>query len=134
MTGQTAIGDDFEAFFEQARTGFIIAGPDGRILRANGRVVEWLGVTLEALRVMRFNDLLAISGKVYYETHLAPLLRMQGFIEEIALDLMRPNGDRLPILMNALERRDSSGIPLSIHFTLFKAADRRHYEREMLAA
>ena len=36
---------------------------------------------------MRFTDLLTVGGKLYHETHFAPLLRMQGEISGIALEL-----------------------------------------------
>jgi sigma-B regulation protein RsbU (phosphoserine phosphatase) len=129
-----ATATDFEDFFESARTGFIIAEPNGQIRHANARVAEWLGLPLPALQGTRFTDHLPIAGKVYFETHLAPLLRMQGFIEEIALELAPPRGTRLPVLVNAVERRDAAGVPLLVAFTIFRAVDRRQYEQELLRA
>ena len=34
----------------------------------------------------RLHQFLNMAGRVYYETHIAPLLRMQGFFNEFALD------------------------------------------------
>ena len=45
-------------------------------------------------------------GAIFYETHFAPLLRMQGFFNEVALDLVTADGRKLAVLANALERRD----------------------------
>ena len=45
------------------------------------------------------------AGRIYHETHYAPLLRMQGTVREIALELVCADGRRLPVLFNS----DSSG-------------------------
>ena len=50
-----------------------------------------------------------MAGRIYYETHIAPLLRMQGFFNEFALDFETAAGERLPVIANAAERRDADG-------------------------
>ena len=47
----------------------------------------WVGSSAEMLVGKRFADLLPVGAKIYYETHIAPALRMQGSISEIALDV-----------------------------------------------
>ena len=75
-----------------------------------------------------------IAGRIFYETHFAPLLRMQGFFNEVALDLVRKDGEPFPVLVNAAERKNADGRPLFIRLTVFNATDRRRYERELLKA
>ena len=82
----------------------------------------------------RLHDFLNIAGRIFYETHFAPLLRMQGFFDEVALDLVKKNGERFPVLVNAAERKDTEGKPRFIRLTVFNATDRRRYERELLKA
>ena len=68
---------------------------DGTIAKINTTLLGWLG--LDRRRVvgrMRFTDLLTVGGKLYHETHFAPLLRMQGEISGIALDIRRADGGR----------------------------------------
>jgi signal transduction histidine kinase/CheY-like chemotaxis protein len=77
---------------------------------------------------------LNIAGRIYYETHFAPLLRMQGFFNEVALDVVCAAGQTLPTLVNAVEKRDAQGKPLFIRITIFNATDRRRFERELLDA
>jgi len=62
------------------------------------------------------------------------LLRIQGFFNEVALDLITREGKRLPVLVNAAERRDAEGRHLFTRLTIFNATDRRRYERELLEA
>ena len=44
-------------------------------------------------------------------------LRMQGFFNEVALDLVKKDGDPLPVLVNAAERKNAEGKPLFIRLT-----------------
>ena len=82
----------------------------------------------------RLHDFLNIAGRIFYETHFAPLLRMQGFFNEVALDLVKKDGEPFPVLVNAAERTDAEGKPQFIRLTVFNATDRRRYERELLKA
>jgi PAS domain S-box-containing protein len=112
----------------------VSAGADGRIIKANATFSAWTGHPREALVGRRFQELLNIAGRIYYETHFAPLLRLQGCFNEVALDLVTAEGGRLPVLVNAVERRDEAGRTRFTRITVFNASDRRTYERELLAA
>ncbi len=126
--------EDFADLFENAPCGYISTDPAGRIRRVNATLADWLGMAGPQLAGKRFQDLLNIAGKIYFETHFAPLLRMQGFFNEVALDLVGEGGRTLPVLVNAVERRDASGGVEFIRITIFNASDRRRYERELLQA
>jgi PAS domain S-box-containing protein len=133
-SGTSDATDDLEDLFENAPCGYVSAQPDGRIIRVNTTLATWLGRAGDDLVGRRFPDLLNIAGKIYYETHFAPLLRMQGSFEEVALDLVRADGRVLPVLVNAQERRDGDGHVRFIRITVFNAGDRRRYEQELLQA
>jgi PAS domain S-box-containing protein len=126
--------EDLEDLFENAPCGYLSTDRAGRIIKVNQTFASWTGYQRDPLVGRRFLDLLNIAGKVYYETHFAPLLRMQGFFNEVALDVVCANRARLPVLVNAVERRDAAGQVRFIRITVFKAADRRQYERELLEA
>jgi PAS domain S-box-containing protein len=96
---------------------------------------RWLGRPREdLLEQTRFQDLLTAGGRIYYETHYAPLLQMQGEVREIAVDILRSDGTVLPALINSVLRRDADGRPRVIRTTVFDATDRRGYEQELLRA
>src|SRR3954451_10154077 len=126
--------EDLEDLFENAPCGYVSTRPNGRITKINRTLELWLGYNRDQLTGKRFQDFLNIAGKIYYETHFAPLLRMQGFFNEVALDLVGNTGQQLPVLVNAVERRDESGQVRFIRITVFNATDRRRYERELLTA
>jgi phosphoserine phosphatase RsbU/P len=80
----------------------------------------------------RLHQFLNMAGRIYYETHIAPLLRMQGFFNEFALDFETAGGERLPVIANAAERRDADGGLLFTAVVVLKATDRRRYERQLV--
>ena len=77
--------------------------------RANRTLCQWLGRSSGDLERKRPHELLNIAGRIYYETHIAPLLRMQGFFHEVALDLVSGSGETVPVIANAVEHRDAEG-------------------------
>ena len=132
--GRGPLTESLEDLYENAPCGYLSLKPDGRIVKVNLTFSKWIGYSAEELVGKRLHDLLNVAGRIFYETHFAPLLRMQGFFNEVALDLMTREGGRLPVLVNAAERRDSDGRHLFTRLTIFNATDRRRYERELVAA
>ena len=129
-----SIIEDLEDLYENAPCGYLSLDPRGRIFKVNKTLCAWLGYAPEQMLGKRLGDLLNIAGRMFYETHIAPLLRMQGFFNEVALDLISQKGDRLPVIANAAERRAADGSVISTRLTLLMAADRRRYEQELLDA
>lgn len=122
-----------EELFEDAPCGYLTTDLGGTIVRVNRTFEAWTGLARdELLGMRRFQDLLGAGGRIYYETHYAPLLQMQGWVREIAVELVRADGTTLPALVNAVLRRDASGTPRAIRTTIFDASDRRRYEQELL--
>ena len=127
--------DDFRELYEQAPCGYLLMHEDGLIVNANETLLSWTGFTRhELIQKRRLQDLLTVPGKIYYETHFAPLLKMQGAVSEIAFDLQCAHEPTRPVLVTSIQRhsnRNSAG-PIQYRTTLFDATARRHYERELL--
>ncbi len=126
--------DDPADLYENAPCGYLSTTPDGTIVKVNRTMCLWTGRTADELVGARFPDLLSVGGRIFHETHYAPLLRMQGAVREIAVDVVRVDGTALPCLLNAVELRDDDGKPVLVRATLFDATARRRYETELLAA
>ncbi|MFF4381203.1 PP2C family protein-serine/threonine phosphatase [Kitasatospora sp. NPDC001547] len=127
--------DSAEDLYEQAPCGYLSTLMDGTIARINATLLGWLGLERAAVvGRMRFTDLLTVGGKLYHETHFAPLLRMQGEVRGIALEMgaQHRNAGRLPVLVSSVIRHGSGGEPLLIRTTVTDASDRRAYEAELL--
>ena len=123
--------EDLDDLYENAPCGYISLRLDGRIFKANATFARWLGFSGAELAGKRFYDLLGIAGRMYYETHVAPVLALRGHLDEVALDLLSSSGERVPMLVNAVAKRDADGDHLFTRLTLFNATERRRYERDL---
>lgn len=127
--------DSAEDLYENAPCGYLSTLLDGQIAKVNATLLNWLGFERGDLVGRRhFSDLLTVGGRLYHETHYAPLLRMRGEISGIALELKAADGTRLPVLVTSTVKTGSDGEPLLIRTTVFDARDRRAYEQELLRA
>ena len=120
--------------FEHAPCGYLATLADGSIVQVNqtfttmtGHERQWL------LAGVRFAELLTIAGRIYHDTHFGPLLQMQGFIKEVAFDLLRSDQHRLPVWSTRFISRRRCRPALTL-ITVFDATDRRKYEHELLLA
>jgi sigma-B regulation protein RsbU (phosphoserine phosphatase) len=127
--------DDAVDLYDRAPCGYLSTTPGGYIVKANATFLRLLGYDRgEIVGERRFAQLLSPGGQIYFETHFDPMLRMHGQVRELALDLVRKDGTRLPALVNAALERDSSGEAAIIRIAVFDATHRREYERELLLA
>jgi hypothetical protein len=129
--GLEHVGDPGAAW-EQAPVGLLRLAPDGRVLAANRTVLEWIGRQAgDVVGSARLADLLSVGGRIYWETHVGPLLAMRGRVEEVAVELRAGDG-RLPVLMTAAVSEGGAGRHVDV--ALSSARERSRYERELLAA
>jgi sigma-B regulation protein RsbU (phosphoserine phosphatase) len=126
--------DDFQDMLENSPCGYITLQTNGRIKHVNKTLLAWIGRTADEMIGNRFSDFVNMAGRIYYETHIAPLLRMQGFFNEFAIEMVTAAGEPVQMICNALEGRDAAGKPLFTRLALLKATDRRRYEQELLEA
>jgi phosphoserine phosphatase RsbU/P len=125
---------NFEDMIANAPCGYLSLLPSGRIEYVNRTFLEWTGYSVDQMIGKRLSDFLTMAGRIYYETHIAPLLRMQASFEEFAIDVVKADGQQLQMIANASEHRDTAGNPLWIRLALIRATDRRRYEQELLGA
>ncbi|MFI6035970.1 PP2C family protein-serine/threonine phosphatase [Streptomyces sp. NPDC051315] len=125
--------DSADDLYESAPCGYLSTLMDGTIAKINTTLLAWLGLERAAVVGRKhFADLLTVGGKLYHETHFAPLLRMQGELHGIALEMRTADRGRLPVLVSSVVKHGSEGEPLLIRTTVFDASDRRAYEEELL--
>jgi len=127
--------DSPEDLYENAPCGYLSTRLDGTIVKVNRTFETWTGLDRkDLLGHKRLPDLLTAGGRIYYETHIAPLLQMRGDVREIAVEIMRADGTRLPALLNAVVHGNASGDAAVVRTTIFDATDRRRYEQTLLEA
>ena len=127
--------DTPEKIYQQAPCGYLSTTPDGTLVHVNDTFLRWTGLSRDELVGVRtFSSLLTAGGRIYHDTHYAPMLRLQGAVREIALEIVTAEGERLPVLANASLERDDEGEPAVVRLVLLDATERREYERELLRA
>ena len=127
--------ESIEALYDHAPCGFLFTRPDGTIVRANQTLLAWTGHARDDLiGTRRFQDLLTLPGKLFYENQYAPLLRLQGFVNAVAFDLVRASGEPLPVLVTSVQHAATADHSPLVASVVLDATDRRTYERELLLA
>ena len=115
--------------------GYVVTTDSGHVLALNDTLLNWVGYTRGELRPeLRLADLLTPGGRLFYETHLAPILRKEGSVDEVALDFIGKGGIVVPTLISARQVRDRARDSVLNRWTIFNASSRRVYERELVSA
>ena len=121
--------------FDLAPCGFFSAKSNGIILKVNNTFIRMTGYQREELlNKMYWQDLLTVGGKIYYETHYFPLLRLQGYVEEINFEILKKDGTKLPVLINTVQANDEESSPVLTHSSVLDITQRKQYEKELLLA
>ena len=122
-----------DTLLDTAPCGFLSVRDDGAISFANRTLLGWLGQVLDDLQGQNIDTILPASGRIFYQTHLFPLLRMQGHVEEVYLPLLHKDGSSIPMLMNAAIRKGHDAEVLC-DYVFMPMYQRDQYENEILRA
>lgn len=129
------LDESAEDLYDHAPCGYLTALPDGEIAKVNRTLSTWLGYRKDELvGVLRFQDLLALQGRPFYENHYHPLLLLQDSVGETAFDLVDRGGRALPVLLSSVLVRDRDGQPRFHRMTILDVTRRRACERELHVA
>src|SRR5215210_204847 len=112
--------------------GVVSFDDEGRVLFTNATLRAMLGYAEEELEGAHVEKLLTVAGKIFYQTHLFPLLRLHGAAREIFLLLRSKAGTDVGALAN-VTRSEHEGRTVN-HCVLMEVQERRRYEEELLRA
>mgnify|MGYP006420676063 CR=1 FL=1 len=117
---------------DTAPCGFLSFTDDGKVRTANQAVLDLLDRPRRDVEGVTIETLLTPGAKLFYHTHLVPLLHMQGRVEEVYLSLRTDDGNDVKCLLNA-KRTERDGTTLNdLVFLPFE--EREQYEDEILQA
>jgi PAS domain S-box-containing protein len=118
-----------------APCGIAVTSADGRLLFVNETLARWAGRAVsECVGVLSLRHLLTRSGQLYHETHIAPMMRIQGFVREISCHIDSVGRNPMPVLLSGVARRDDQGHVRRIDYTIFDARERYSYEEALRSA
>lgn len=134
MNNQSFV-EDAEELYQQAPFGYLTIQADGLIVNMNSTLLEWLGYERSEIVVQKsFQDLLGMGEKIYFETHMMPMLQMQREISEINIELRGKGPTKLPALINARQVPARPGHQPSYRFSVLYISQRKQYEVELMKA
>ncbi len=118
---------------DQWPCGLAVMDASGQLQKVNATLRQWL--TMDAAKQgesVRFVDILSRAGRIYFETHLRPLLLVKGDFSEVSIELERPDGTRVAVFMNGRATL-SDGRMVDAHFSMFRNEQRQAFEHELVA-
>jgi len=112
--------------------GFVSFSDDGTVKAVNTTLIEMLGLESEKVVGHHVETILTVGSRIFYQTHLFPLLRMHGHAEEIFIMLRAADGHDEAALLNAVRRQE--GEDWLTYCILIRVRERRKFEEALLRA
>ena len=104
---------------------------DGMFVRVNRTFCQWVGFQAhELIGKRKLQELLTMGGRIFHQTHWAPLLQIQGSVSEVKLEIVCGDARHIPVVMNAVRSTREGRVVHDI--AAFVARDRDKYERELV--
>ena len=125
--------DNLLELYEHAPFGQVSTDSRWSIIRANATFAELIGCSREELIGRSLTDLMSSGSRIYHETHYAPLLAMQGHVDEVTGELVRADGSRIAVMLRSL-LVDGDGTAPVIRTGFVRAEDRRSFEAAIQSA
>jgi signal transduction histidine kinase len=113
-----------------APCGFLSFTDDGIVQFANATLLEALGYSREAVVGKHVEQLFNVGTRIFYQTHLFPMLRLHGRAEEVFLLMRTQSGGSLGMLIYA-KRGDQHD---RYDCVLVPVRERAKFEEELLRA
>ncbi|HEU0065174.1 MAG TPA: ATP-binding protein [Flavisolibacter sp.] len=121
-----------EQLFDKGPCGFFAFTDDAILLSVNETLASDLNTTAQSLEGKNVESIFTIPTRIFFQTHLYPLLKMKGHAEEIFISLQSSDGKELPVILNA-KRMESEGRTVNCCVCI-KMPNRKKFEDELVAA
>jgi PAS domain S-box-containing protein len=95
-----------ESFIDHTPCGFLSFSDNGDILLINRYLLDLLGYTHEEIMSKHVDKIFSVAGRIFYQTHFFPLLKLQERVDEIYLSLRPKQGGEIPMLVSASRHLD----------------------------
>ncbi len=112
--------------------GVVSFADDGTVLTVNSTLLAMLGYEREEIVGHHVETILGIAGRIFFQTHLFPLIRLQGVAEEMFVLLRHKRGTDVGALLNAA-RHERDG-RAATDCVLMEVRERRKFEDALIRA
>jgi len=117
---------------EHAPCLYFCTTDDGILLEVNETLCSRLGYSKDELTGKKAEILFTIATRIFQQTHLFPLLKLQQHAEEIFLTLQTKSKKGIPVLLNA-ERKIMNDVPVNVYIGIV-VNNRKKFEDELIDA
>jgi len=124
---------DAGAALDALPCGVVCFSDEGIVSAVNRPLGQLLGYEPDELIGRHVETLLTVGGRIFFQTHVYPLLRLQGQAGELFVLLRHRDGSDRGALMNAVRREDAAGGAL-IESVFMEVRERRKFEDALLHA
>ncbi len=112
--------------------GVLTVDASGIVVYANATMASMVGRGLDEIVGRHIDGLLPPPSRIFFSTHLFPLLRVQRMAEEVYLPIVAADGSEVPMLFNGRARDDENGITFDL--AVVPMRQRNTMESELIAA
>ncbi len=112
--------------------GVLTANEAGFVLFANDTLAKVVGRPVGEIVGRPLDALLPLPSRIFFSTHVFPLLRVQGVAQEIYLPILAADGTEVPMLLNGNARDAEAGFAFDL--VLAPMWQRNAMESELIAA
>ena len=123
---------DIDPLLDCAPFWFLSFGDDGRIALANTTLLNRLGYGRDEIAGKHVESILSRPGRLFYQTHVFPLVKMQGRANEVFLLVESKSGEQFGSLWNLV--RCQRGGRWTVDCAIMEVHERRKYEDALLEA
>ncbi|SDR92751.1 PAS domain-containing hybrid sensor histidine kinase/response regulator [Gramella sp. MAR_2010_147] len=132
---KTVFFETAEELYHDAPCGYVSFTNDGTIYNMNQTLLEWLGYQREEiLGKKKIFEFFKMGSRLFFETHFFPLIRMQGFANEINFEIQKKDKSSFAALINVKEIKGSKVEENRYRASVFDISDRTKYEQELFNA
>src|SRR5689334_1245736 len=86
----------------------------------------------EQLAGRSIETLLTVPSRIFYQTHVFPMVKLHGRADELYMTLRTRSGAPIPVLVNAIRREVEGGA--TVDFVIIRIREREKYELELIRA
>lgn len=123
---------ELDPLLDTAPSGFLVVDDSGVVQVANRTLATLLGHQPADLIGQHVDILLPAAGRIFYSTHLFPLLRLHGHAEELYVPMRHRDGTDLPVMVNGAKHGE--GADARYHLAIAPMRQRNLLEDELIQA
>ena len=121
-----------DPLLNSAPCGFVTIADDGTVLELNQTLADMLRYGRIELLGWHVDKLLPPGARIFYQTYLFPMLKVQGHVEEIYLALRTKDGEDVPVLLNGIRRERDDRVVIDC--VCVRMIQRHAFEEQLIQA